>query len=74
MNLEKAGVELDQQSRKIKANDEEQTSVAHIFAIGDVVQVRTNCVVHLKKTCLRCLCRIINRDFKKTTTATTTRT
>lgn len=40
MNLEKAGVELDQQTRKIKANDEEQTSVAHIFAIGDVVQDR----------------------------------
>ncbi|RMX52297.1 hypothetical protein pdam_00010349 [Pocillopora damicornis] len=40
MNLEKAGVQLDQQTKKIIANDKEQTSVPHIFAIGDVVQDR----------------------------------
>ena len=56
MNLEKAGVQLDQQTKKIIANDKEQTSVPHIFAIGDVVQVRTTYVVKLEKTCERCLC------------------
>ena len=56
MNLEKAGVQLDQQTKKIIANDKEQTSVPHIFAIGDVVQVRTIYVVKLEKTCERCLC------------------
>ena len=56
MNLEKAGVQLDQQTKKILANDKEQTSVPHIFAIGDVVQVRITYVVKLEKTCKRCLC------------------
>ena len=56
MNLEKAGVQLDQQTKKIIANDKEQTSVPHIFAIGDVVQVRTTFVVKLENTCERCLC------------------
>ena len=42
LNLEKAGVEVHPQTKKILGNNKEQTSVPHIFAIGDVLQVNTN--------------------------------
>ena len=39
LNLERAGVEVHQQTKKIVGNNSEQTTVPHIFAIGDVLQV-----------------------------------
>lgn len=40
LNLEKVGVEVHQQTKKIVGNNREQTTVPHIFAIGDVLQDR----------------------------------
>jgi len=40
LNLEKAGVEVHPQTKKILGNNSEQTSASHIYAIGDVLQVK----------------------------------
>jgi len=40
LNLDKAGVEVDAASGKVETNDEEATSVPHIFAVGDILKGR----------------------------------
>ena len=40
LNLDKAGVDIHTQTKKILGNNNEQTTVPHIFAIGDVLQDR----------------------------------
>lgn len=40
LNLEKAGVEVHPQTKKIVGNNNEQTTASHIYAIGDVLQVK----------------------------------
>lgn len=40
LNLDKAGVDIHTQTKKILGNNKEQTTVPHIFAIGDVLQDR----------------------------------
>lgn len=40
LNLSQAGVEVHPQTKKIIGNDKEQTTVPHIYAIGDVLQDR----------------------------------
>ena len=39
LNLGNAGVEVHPLSKKIVGKDSEQTTVPHIYAIGDVLQV-----------------------------------
>ena len=46
LNLEKAGVQVHPQTNKIVGKDNEQTTVSHIYAIGDVLQVNCNNVIH----------------------------
>ena len=43
LKLDKAGVMVDMATNRIKVNDDESTSVAHIYAIGDVAMVRLCC-------------------------------
>ncbi|TRY88517.1 hypothetical protein DNTS_020680 [Danionella cerebrum] len=38
IGLDKAGVKVNEKSGKIPVNDEEQTNVPHIYAIGDILQ------------------------------------
>ena len=49
LNLEKVGVEVHQQTKKIVGNNREQTTVPHIFAIGDVLQVFDKTQVIMEK-------------------------
>ena len=49
LNLEKAGVEVHQQTKKIVGNNSEQTTVPHIFAIGDVLQVFDRTQIMMEK-------------------------
>ncbi|XP_018616285.2 thioredoxin reductase 1, cytoplasmic-like [Scleropages formosus] len=38
IGLDKAGVKVNEKNGKIPANDEEQTNVPHIYAIGDILE------------------------------------
>ena len=56
LNLERAGVEVHQQTKKIVGNNSEQTTVQttvllypHIFAIGDVLQVFSRTQIMMEK-------------------------
>ena len=49
LNLERAGVEVHQQTKKIVGNNSEQTTVPHIFAIGDVLQVFDRTQIMMEK-------------------------
>jgi pyruvate/2-oxoglutarate dehydrogenase complex dihydrolipoamide dehydrogenase (E3) component len=39
LQLDKAGVEMDPNSKKIIVDENERTSVANIYGIGDVIHV-----------------------------------
>ena len=43
LKLDKAGVMVDMATNKIPVNDDESTSVPHIYALGDVAMVRQCC-------------------------------
>lgn len=43
LKLDKAGVMVDAATNRIKVNDDESTSVPHIYAIGDVAMVSLCC-------------------------------
>ena len=49
LNLERAGVEVHQQTKKIVGKNSEQTTVPHIFAIGDVLQVFNRTQIMIEK-------------------------
>ena len=49
LNLERAGVEVHQQTKKIVGNNSEQSTVPHIFAIGDVLQVFSRTQIMMEK-------------------------
>ena len=40
LNLESAGVQVHPKTKKILGNNKEQTTASHIYAIGDVLEVR----------------------------------